>query len=425
LQLTGPPTAWKDPAAAAIGAVLGEYNRGARRSDLGRVRELLGRFAAARPRHHVVIVGTNGKTSTATFLARLLAGRGTRVGLFTSPHIARWSERVRIDEVPVEDAELIATLTAVHRRASEEPALSPDLRFFDLLTVAAEDIFGRAGVEVAVFEAGIGGGRDATRVLEPELVALTGVGDDHRDLLGSTSEEVLVEKLAAAPAGATLVAGSLGSRLTTEARLWAAGGGVELVEAGGLAAAGGSLPEFQRRNLGLAVRTAELAVARFGLPAGAPDGVSRDDAVGVWGRFEAGEVDGVRYLADVAHNQTAWLELLSELTRIWPPRRWVAVLAVTAERRPSELAAAVAGTEAVVHVIATITPVRAASDPAEIVVAFERTAGRPTAEVCDAPEAAFSLAADLARRRDLDLLVTGSNYLVSGFLAWVANRTES
>ena len=419
LKLTGQPTAWDDPAAAAIGAIVGEYNRGVPRSDLESVRSLLRKLAPARPRHHVVVVGTNGKTSTATFLARLLAASGTRVGLYTSPHIARWSERVRIDGVAVDDRELISTLARVDRVAAEIRGASPDLRFFDLLTLAAEDIFGRALVEIAIFEAGIGGRLDATRVLEPELAVLTSVGDDHRELLGATREQILGEKLAIASPGATVVVGALGPNLMAQAGAWAAREGVKLVQVGEVAGTDGELPRFQRRNLALAQRAAELAEPMFALPA--PRHLAE---VGVWGRFERGELDGVNYLADVGHNQSAWVELLTELPRISPHRRWIAVVALTAERQPAELAAALVGAPAVERVLATVTPVRAARDPAEIVAALGGKDAWPSAEACETPAAAFERGLSVARGCDLNLLVTGSNYLVSEFLAWVANRTR-
>ena len=419
MKLIDQPSAWDDPASDAIEEIVDHYNRGVPRADLASVRRLLARFAPARPLHHVVVVGTNGKTSTATLLARLLAARGIAVGLYTSPHIARWSERVRIDGISVSDDSLLATLTAIDRLAVQDRGVSPDLRFFDLLTLAAEDLFGRAGVEVAVFEAGIGGRLDATRVLAPELVALTSIGDDHRELLGFTPQEILSEKLAVAGKGSTLVIGHLDPGLAAQARAWAAEAGVELAEVGAPDPSPAELPRFQRRNLALARRTAELADSLLGL--------SRAGEItdfGVYGRFEQGQVDGVSYVADVAHNQTAWQELLLELERSSPERRWLAVVAVTAERRPEELAAALAGAATVAYVVATVTPVRAARDPSQIVAALNSDRDGPAAEVCEPAASAFDRGASLARRYGLDLLVTGSNYLVSEFLAWLANRTE-
>ena len=414
-SLTGQPSAWDDDAGAPIDAILSRYYGGPRRRDLTSVRALLRALDPARPRHHVAVVGTNGKTSTATFLARLLSRGGARVGLYTSPHIARWSERVGIDGVPVAEDELISTLSRVEHVAETIGQARKELRFFDLLTLAAEDIFGRAGVEVAIFEAGIGGRLDATRVLEPNLAVLTSIGLDHRHLLGSTPEEILAAKLAIAPAGATVVAGSLTPELLAQASAWAAREGVELDAAQDPDVDDGELPRYQRRNLSLARRAARAAEPLFGLHAAAEIA-----ELGVWGRFERGEIGGVAYLADVAHNLTAWQELLAELPRVSPGRRWVAVVALTGGRSPDELAWAIAGTPQVAHVVATVTPVLTPRDPAEIVAALGEAQG-PSAELCGSPASAFELAARIARDRDLDLLVTGSNYLVSEFLAWVAN----
>ena len=236
-----------------------------------------------------------------------------------------------------------------------------ELRFFDLLTLAAEDIFGRAGVEVAIFEAGIGGRLDATRVLEPDLAVLTSIGLDHRHLLGSTPEEILVAKLAIAPAGATIVAGPLTPELLGQASAWAVREGVELDAAQDPDMDGGELPRYQRRNLALARRAAGAAEPLFGLHAAAE--IAETPSSGSGEDFERGEIGGLAYLADVAHNLTAWQELLTELPRVSPGRRWLAVVALTGGRSPDELAWAIAGTPAIAHIVATRRPRAHAARP--------------------------------------------------------------
>ena len=124
----------------------------------------------------IVVVGTNGKTSTAIFLERVLRAAGLRTGLTTSPHIRRWGERIAIDGEPVADERLLAELEQLHRLARD----IADLRFFDLVTLAAAAVFAEEHVDVAIYEAGIGGRLDSTRLVAAPLVVLTSVGLDHQ-----------------------------------------------------------------------------------------------------------------------------------------------------------------------------------------------------------------------------------------------------
>src|SRR4051794_5714037 len=154
---------------------MGHYNAGVPRADLSAVRRLMEAAEPARPPNVVVGGGTNGKTSTATFLTRLLSAAGPPPRLYTSPHPRLWTERILIDGEPIDAATFQRTLTrvdAVARSLTERPG---DIRFFDVLTIAAEDVFGRVPVDVGVFEAGIGGRLDATRCLEAPLVLLTSI----------------------------------------------------------------------------------------------------------------------------------------------------------------------------------------------------------------------------------------------------------
>src|SRR6185312_9309957 len=178
------------------------------------------------PERTVVVVGTNGKTSTAIYLGRLLERAGQRAGVTVSPHLRRWGERVQIGGAPVADGELAAAVADPHALAAHVPGRS-SLRFFDLVTLAAARLFTAAGVDAAVFEAGIGGRLDATRSLRAPTVVLTGIGLDHTELLGTTEEAILREKLGVAPRGARVVVPDLPDDLTAVAREIAGSEGLE------------------------------------------------------------------------------------------------------------------------------------------------------------------------------------------------------
>jgi dihydrofolate synthase/folylpolyglutamate synthase len=409
--LTYRPSAWDDPLDPVVSALMPAYNAGVPRHDLRAVRRLLQRAAPARSRRRVVVVGTNGKSSTATYLARALAAGGVRVGLSTSPHLRSWTERVRVDLEPVGAEAFAGALHRVHDVAATQEERRGDLRFFDVLTIATEDLFGRAGVDVGVFEAGIGGRLDATRALEPELVLLTSIGQDHEAILGGEPAQRLREKALAAGPGATLLSAPLGADLDAELQRIAveAGFSAEVLEPGDVVLPPGA-PRFQRTNLALAAAAAGRLLAGAG--AAAPS-AAIDPAVD--GRFEHGTIDGVPYVADVAHNPTAWRAFLGEL----PARPHVVLTAITEPRAPDELVAALAAArDRVAEVVVTGTTVRPARDPDTLAALLREASFEAVAQ--PVPQEACAAAVAAARARDVPLAAFGSNYLVVDLLAWAA-----
>lgn len=148
------------------------------------------------------IAGTNGKGSTSHFVASVLMQAGYRVGLYTSPHIKDFRERMRVDGEMISEQEVV-DFVARHREAMQRL----DLSFFEMTTAMAFDHFARKGVEVAVVETGLGGRLDATNLLQPLLCVVTNVGLDHTDLLGDTLREVAAEKAGIIKSGVPIVLG--------------------------------------------------------------------------------------------------------------------------------------------------------------------------------------------------------------------------
>ncbi|MDP1682374.1 MAG: bifunctional tetrahydrofolate synthase/dihydrofolate synthase [Burkholderiales bacterium] len=142
------------------------------------------------PRFPVILVGgTNGKGSTCAMLEAMLLAAGYRVGLYTSPHLIRYNERVRIDGRMVSDAALCEAFAAVEA-ARNETALT----YFEFGTLAAMWQFVQAKIEVAILEVGLGGRLDAVNVFEPDVAIVTTVDLDHVDYLGDTREKIGFEK---------------------------------------------------------------------------------------------------------------------------------------------------------------------------------------------------------------------------------------
>ncbi|MGA8761496.1 MAG: folylpolyglutamate synthase/dihydrofolate synthase family protein [Candidatus Sulfotelmatobacter sp.] len=145
----------------------------------------------------VLIAGTNGKGSTAATLASILRASGLKTGLYTSPHLVRLNERVRINGEQISDDDFAGLHGKADRAAEllvEQGALPWHPSFFEMMTAIAFEYFGREHVEIAVLEVGMGGRLDATNVVEPLLSVITDISLDHQKYLGDTVREIAREK---------------------------------------------------------------------------------------------------------------------------------------------------------------------------------------------------------------------------------------
>ncbi len=157
---------------------------------LERVAEVWRRLGAPRVASRVyTIAGTNGKGSTAAMLARVLEVGGRRVGLYTSPHLLRYNERVRIAGEEASDEALAAAFARVERARREVP-----LTYFEFATLAALLLFAESGLDDAVLEVGLGGRLDAVNLIDPDVALLTTVDLDHCEWLGPDREAIGREK---------------------------------------------------------------------------------------------------------------------------------------------------------------------------------------------------------------------------------------
>ena len=152
--------------------------------------------------HTIHIAGTNGKGSTSHMMASVLQQAGYRVGLFTSPHLKDFRERVRVDGEMISEQEVVGF---VERNLPEIKRLG--LSFFEITAAMAFEHFARQDVEVAVIETGLGGRLDATNIITPLVSVITNIGLDHTDLLGSTLQAVAAEKAGIIKCGVPVVLG--------------------------------------------------------------------------------------------------------------------------------------------------------------------------------------------------------------------------
>ncbi|MBH2011045.1 MAG: bifunctional folylpolyglutamate synthase/dihydrofolate synthase, partial [Xanthomonadaceae bacterium] len=170
---------------------------------LERVREVAARMGLGKPAPHVVTVaGTNGKGSTVAFVEAIARAQGLRVGAYTSPHLLRYNERVRIDGHDVGDAALVEGFEAVEAARGDTP-----LTYFEYGTLCALWLFARAGLDLAVLEVGLGGRLDAVNIVDADAAIVTTVGLDHQDWLGGDIEAIGFEKAGIARGFKPLVLG--------------------------------------------------------------------------------------------------------------------------------------------------------------------------------------------------------------------------
>jgi dihydrofolate synthase/folylpolyglutamate synthase len=279
----------------------------------------------------VLIAGTNGKGSTASTLASILNASGLRTGLYTSPHLARVNERIRLDRVEIGDDAFAALYFRVHDAAQQlvlDGRLPQLPSFFEILTAQALLYFAEAGVDIAVLEVGMGGRLDATNIVDPLLSVITDISLDHTEWLGSTIAAITREKAGILRRNGTLitlpqhpdanqvlgeVAAELGVRGVSAAPYMPSlgsgpTGAYEVGALGARVAVDSPLTgAHQRRNVALAIAAAVELAAQHGLPI-TPASMAAGIHQTHWpARLERIRAAGVDWILDVAHNPAgAW-----------------------------------------------------------------------------------------------------------------------
>jgi len=156
---------------------------------LGRVDQILERLALTRPKHVFHVAGTNGKGSCVALLEALLRHDGACIGSYTSPHIIRYNERIRIDGREASDEQIVAAFERIEALRGNVP-----LTYFEYGTLAALVVFADANVDTAILEVGMGGRLDAVNAVEPDAGIITNISLDHCGWLGEDIETIAVEK---------------------------------------------------------------------------------------------------------------------------------------------------------------------------------------------------------------------------------------
>jgi dihydrofolate synthase/folylpolyglutamate synthase len=299
----------------------------------------------------ILIAGTNGKGSVATYASSILRETGLRVGTFYSPHIIRLHERIRLDGEEIRSEAFDRLIGEVRRAARGIP-----FTYFECLTAVAALHFLRARVDVAVFEVGLGGRLDATNLVDAAVTVVTGISFDHREHLGRTKERILGEKLGIVRAGVPLVANLDSARLVARARARCAARGatlhvvpdevececvrieprmmtlrVETPERDYGLIETRMIGRTQVKNVATAVRTIEL-FGRTHPPRAAVHAVKRGvRSACLPGRFQIVR-DAPRIVVDVSHNEESFGATLDTLRSVSRPGRNILVFAALAHK---------------------------------------------------------------------------------------------
>jgi dihydrofolate synthase/folylpolyglutamate synthase len=182
-----------------------------------------------------IVAGTNGKGSTAAMLASILRQAGYHTGLYTSPHLVKVNERIRVNGAEISDDEFAQAFTEVRQVIEgllEEKTLGKLPSFFEFLTAAGFHYFAQAGANFVVLEVGMGGRLDATNVTQPRVAVITNVGHDHVEFLGSTLAAIGREKAGVIKPGTPVVCGCEQGEAAEVIRQRCAEVGAELFETG-------------------------------------------------------------------------------------------------------------------------------------------------------------------------------------------------
>ena len=369
------------------------------------------------------VAGTNGKGSTAAIIHSVLSAQRYRVGLYTSPHLADFTERIRVGKRPISRA---AVADLVREVAERTARASLSLTFFEFSTVMAFLHFARRGVRIAGVEVGLGGRLDATNVIRPGVCVITTIARDHERFLGSGIASIAREKGGIIKPGVPVVCGALRPAAERVIRRIARSRGAPIRQWGrdfsvvsrddrGFDYRGrnGSLDglrlslsgDYQRHNAGVALAALEAMQAVF--PVRERSIRAGLESVAWPGRLEI--LPGrPTIILDGAHNRGAAETLADEVRGLVGARKVRLLFGSMHDKDWPSMLPALCGVSR--EVFLTRTPTERGAPPASLSSALPR--GLPATVVEDPVAAISRLAAD-RRRQDVPILVTGSLYLVA------------
>ncbi len=292
----------------------------------------------------ITVAGTNGKGSTVAVMEAILCARGERVGAFTSPHLVRYNERIRVEGTEVSDALIVEAFEAIEKARSDI-----SLTYFEFNTLAALWIFKKLDVAFQLLEVGLGGRLDAVNIVDADVAVVTAIGLDHQEWLGLDVETIAIEKCGIARDGRACVVADPAAPVSVSTELQKIGACevralrdyafgdtyFESLKAGSVAWSlpAGILPLNAAAGL-RALEAAGVGVTEELVAAGTKRIVLK-------GRRESFRLGNVDIVLDVAHNPDAAVELRNFLDRKTASQPTTAIFAVMSDKDCRDMIAAV------------------------------------------------------------------------------------
>jgi dihydrofolate synthase / folylpolyglutamate synthase len=393
----------------------------------------------------VHITGTNGKTSAARMIERILREHGLRTGRLTSPHLVRFNERIALDGEPVEDQRIIdvyhENLAILDLVDSELVANGePKLTFFEAYNALAFQLFSDAPIDVLVLEVGIGGEWDASNVADGDVCVFTAIGLDHRKVLGDTVEEIATTKAGIIKSESIVVSNSQEPNVErilrdrAEQGAFVAGVDFALIDASSdgfgtrfsVQGSFGSYPQLWMPIIGTHqaenAATAIVAVEQF-LGRAIADEVLRSalaDTVSP-GRMHVVSKEPLVVL-DGAHNPPGIRAFRNSLQEHFGNPSSIGVVGMLADKDVYSSALEFVGVFD--HLIITSSNSERSMSAGELAEVFEDS-GVFVTEVIDDFETAYDKALRLSEETSMQVFVTGSLYLVGAVLGLIQERVDS
>ncbi len=407
----------------ALEYINGSSWRGSR-LGLERISELLARMGNPQSELKFVhVAGTNGKGSICAMLASVMRRAGYKTGLYTSPYLRRFNERMQINGKEIEDAVLADIVTEIQRHTD---AMDEHPTEFEMMTAAALRWFADSGCDIVILEVGLGGRYDATNVIPcPECCVIANIGLDHTAVLGGTLAEIAYEKAGIIKYGAAVVMyQQYGETMEVvrevcreksaelyvpdfeDIRLEFDSVDGQVFSYGDTSLALPLLGEHQRRNAACVLETISV-LRRQGWDIG-DDAVEAGLYAVAWpARFEILHTEDPWFVLDGGHNPQCALALRSCLEHYFPDSGRVALVGVLKDKDYRAIASTLAP---LFDACVCVTPESERALPASELAAFFEGGGR---EVCVAGsvEDGVSLARDIAQERDAMVCAFGSLYI--------------
>lgn len=376
---------------------------------------------------YIHIAGTNGKGSVAAFIGSILQEAGLKVGLYSSPHLVRFTERFRINNREMDQdtaTELIEALDAVF--VQEEPPT-----FFEATTAMALIYFAREKTDVSILEVGMGGRLDATNVITPMVSGITSIGMEHREFLGNRLTDIAAEKAGIIKPGVDVITSASqpavvdllqATALQKDAQLWRVGKEIRYraTRSGfhytgpGLGLKGVTLGlkgTFQNRNAALALGIVERLIQKgYAIsPKNIIDGLAHTH----WpGRMQVVNPSPL-IIIDGAHNPAAIRSLAASVCKEFRYRRMILVIGVMADKA---LYPVLKGIVPLADYIIYTRPAYARAAPPERLMATAAPLGKP-GETAVTLSLGLNRAREMADSRDM-ILVCGSLFTVGEALTY-------